>query len=191
MCGKACRQWIHTSTHLPLLEAAAPAQLSCPACTAALPPQECIAELLRGGHTDGIVCDVGMPVMHRGVRYNCRWGWLACCMPAAARAAVCGVCDMPVAYCGGSGPLPLPMLRACCPAAARSCARCACHVVMPSTAAACMPCQSCRQLLLPLRYLLAGCSCSTAACCSSAPSSTWPTTATTGARAAGGAHGCI
>ncbi|KAI7835944.1 hypothetical protein COHA_010177 [Chlorella ohadii] len=33
---------------------------------------ECIAELLRGGHTDGIVCDVGMPVMHRGVRYNCR-----------------------------------------------------------------------------------------------------------------------
>lgn len=33
---------------------------------------ECLAELLRGGHTDGIVCDVGMPVMHRGVRYNCR-----------------------------------------------------------------------------------------------------------------------
>lgn len=35
--------------------------------------QECVAELVRGGHTDGIVCDVGMPVMHRGVRYNCRW----------------------------------------------------------------------------------------------------------------------
>jgi NAD+ synthase (glutamine-hydrolysing) len=33
---------------------------------------ECIAELIRGGHTEGIVCDVGMPVIHRGVRYNCR-----------------------------------------------------------------------------------------------------------------------
>lgn len=33
---------------------------------------ECIAELLRGRHTDDIVCDVGMPVIHRGVRYNCR-----------------------------------------------------------------------------------------------------------------------
>ncbi|KAI3428464.1 hypothetical protein D9Q98_007289 [Chlorella vulgaris] len=33
---------------------------------------ECVAELMRGGHTDGMVCDVGMPVMHRGVRYNCR-----------------------------------------------------------------------------------------------------------------------
>ncbi len=37
-------------------------------------PQECVAELIRGGHTDGIVCDVGMPVIHRGVRYNCRCG---------------------------------------------------------------------------------------------------------------------
>jgi hypothetical protein len=36
------------------------------------PLQECVAELMRGGHTDGMVCDVGMPVMHRGVRYNCR-----------------------------------------------------------------------------------------------------------------------
>lgn len=36
--------------------------------------QECVAELIRGGHTDGLVCDVGMPVMHRGVRYNCRCG---------------------------------------------------------------------------------------------------------------------
>ena len=33
---------------------------------------ECVAQLLKGGYTDGIVCDVGMPVMHRGVRYNCR-----------------------------------------------------------------------------------------------------------------------
>lgn len=33
---------------------------------------ECIAELLRGDYTEDIVCDVGMPVMHRGVRYNCR-----------------------------------------------------------------------------------------------------------------------
>jgi NAD+ synthase (glutamine-hydrolysing) len=33
---------------------------------------ECLAELIRGGHTDGIVCDIGMPVIHRGVRYNCR-----------------------------------------------------------------------------------------------------------------------
>ena len=33
---------------------------------------ECVAALLRGGHTSGIVCDVGMPVLHRGVRYNCR-----------------------------------------------------------------------------------------------------------------------
>ena len=38
----------------------------------ALELQECVAELMRGGHTDGIVCDVGMPVIHRGVRYNCR-----------------------------------------------------------------------------------------------------------------------
>ncbi|CAL8465594.1 g5130 [Coccomyxa elongata] len=33
---------------------------------------ECVAELLRGGHTEDILCDVGMPVIHRGVRYNCR-----------------------------------------------------------------------------------------------------------------------
>jgi NAD+ synthase (glutamine-hydrolysing) len=33
---------------------------------------ECLAEILRGDLTDGIVCDVGMPVMHRGVRYNGR-----------------------------------------------------------------------------------------------------------------------
>ena len=28
--------------------------------------------LVRDGFTDGIVCDVGLPIMHRGVRYNCR-----------------------------------------------------------------------------------------------------------------------
>jgi NAD+ synthase (glutamine-hydrolysing) len=33
---------------------------------------EALTALLQGGHTDGIVCDIGMPVMHRGVRYNCR-----------------------------------------------------------------------------------------------------------------------
>lgn len=33
---------------------------------------ECVAELLKGDLTDGIVCDVGMPIMHNGVRYNGR-----------------------------------------------------------------------------------------------------------------------
>ena len=33
---------------------------------------ECLAELLRGDTTDDIVCDIGMPVIHAGVRYNCR-----------------------------------------------------------------------------------------------------------------------
>jgi NAD+ synthase (glutamine-hydrolysing) len=33
---------------------------------------ECLAELLNGDLTDGILCDVGMPVMHHGVRYNGR-----------------------------------------------------------------------------------------------------------------------
>lgn len=27
---------------------------------------------MRRGLTDGMVCDVGLPVLHRGVRYNCR-----------------------------------------------------------------------------------------------------------------------
>jgi NAD+ synthase (glutamine-hydrolysing) len=27
---------------------------------------EALAELLRGGHTRGLLCDVGMPVVHRG-----------------------------------------------------------------------------------------------------------------------------
>ena len=31
-----------------------------------------LAMLLRTDVTDGILCDIGMPVMHRGVRYNCR-----------------------------------------------------------------------------------------------------------------------
>ncbi len=29
---------------------------------------ECIAELLRGNHTHDILCDIGMPVIHRGIR---------------------------------------------------------------------------------------------------------------------------
>ena len=33
---------------------------------------ECLAELLTGDATHGILCDVGVPVIHRGVRYNCR-----------------------------------------------------------------------------------------------------------------------
>jgi NAD+ synthase (glutamine-hydrolysing) len=33
---------------------------------------ECLALLLEGPLTEGIVCDVGMPVLHCGVRYNCR-----------------------------------------------------------------------------------------------------------------------
>ncbi len=31
-----------------------------------------LQELLKGGLTEGIVCDVGMPLMHDSVRYNCR-----------------------------------------------------------------------------------------------------------------------
>ena len=33
---------------------------------------ECLAELLSGDLTDDILCDIGMPVLHQGVRYNCR-----------------------------------------------------------------------------------------------------------------------
>jgi len=33
---------------------------------------ESLAELLASDLTDGILCDVGMPVMHRNVAYNCR-----------------------------------------------------------------------------------------------------------------------
>lgn len=33
---------------------------------------ECLAELLSGDLTDDIICDIGMPVMHKNVRYNCR-----------------------------------------------------------------------------------------------------------------------
>jgi NAD+ synthase (glutamine-hydrolysing) len=33
---------------------------------------EAIAVLLRDGHAEGIVVDVGAPAVHRGVRYNCR-----------------------------------------------------------------------------------------------------------------------
>ena len=33
---------------------------------------ECLAEIIQGGHTEHIVCDIGMPLMHGGVRYNAR-----------------------------------------------------------------------------------------------------------------------
>ena len=33
---------------------------------------ESLAHILEGGYTDGILCDIGMPVMHKNVRYNCR-----------------------------------------------------------------------------------------------------------------------
>ncbi len=33
---------------------------------------EALACILAGGYTDGILCDIGMPVMHKNVRYNCR-----------------------------------------------------------------------------------------------------------------------
>ena len=31
-----------------------------------------LADLLRGDLTHGILCDIGMPVLHQNVRYNCR-----------------------------------------------------------------------------------------------------------------------
>ena len=33
---------------------------------------ESLACILKGGHTDGILCDIGMPILHKNVRYNCR-----------------------------------------------------------------------------------------------------------------------
>lgn len=33
---------------------------------------ESLTRIIKGGHTDGILCDIGMPVMHKSVRYNCR-----------------------------------------------------------------------------------------------------------------------
>lgn len=33
---------------------------------------ESLHRLLSSDLTDGILCDIGMPVLHRGVRYNCR-----------------------------------------------------------------------------------------------------------------------
>ncbi len=33
---------------------------------------ECLAEILKGDLTADILCDIGMPVMHKNVRYNCR-----------------------------------------------------------------------------------------------------------------------
>jgi NAD+ synthase (glutamine-hydrolysing) len=34
--------------------------------------RESIAEILRSDYTEGILCDIGLPVLHKGVRYNCR-----------------------------------------------------------------------------------------------------------------------
>lgn len=31
-----------------------------------------MGEILKSGLTDGIVCDIGLPVVQGGVRYNCR-----------------------------------------------------------------------------------------------------------------------
>ena len=33
---------------------------------------ESLTCILKGGYTDGILCDIGMPIMHKNVRYNCR-----------------------------------------------------------------------------------------------------------------------
>jgi len=33
---------------------------------------ECLAEILASDLTNGILCDIGLPVEERGVRYNCR-----------------------------------------------------------------------------------------------------------------------
>ena len=33
---------------------------------------ECLACIIGDGHTKDIVCDIGMPILHCGVRYNCR-----------------------------------------------------------------------------------------------------------------------
>lgn len=33
---------------------------------------EVLVSLVQSGHTDDIVVDLGMPVLHKGVRYNCR-----------------------------------------------------------------------------------------------------------------------
>lgn len=33
---------------------------------------ESLARIIAGGYTNDILCDIGMPVMHKSVRYNCR-----------------------------------------------------------------------------------------------------------------------
>jgi hypothetical protein len=33
---------------------------------------ECLGEILKGDLTDEILCDIGMPILHKNVRYNCR-----------------------------------------------------------------------------------------------------------------------
>ena len=103
-------------------------------------PQECAAELMRGGHTDGIVVDVGMPVIHRGVRYNCRRA------AAAPLRSTCAAASMTADIGGGPGTWV---------------GRTLCCVYVAS-------------------FNSAGCFCSTAGCCSSGRSCTWPMTATTG-----------
>ena len=70
---------------------------------------------MRGGHTDGIVVDVGMPVIHRGVRYNCRHSAAATAVPIAAAAPLLR-CPRP-AYRGLQGVRAGwrgPMLWLCC-----------------------------------------------------------------------------
>lgn len=34
--------------------------------------EQSLAELLKGPATEGILCDIGCPIRHRNVRYNCR-----------------------------------------------------------------------------------------------------------------------
>lgn len=33
---------------------------------------ESLGHILEGKYTDGLLCDIGMPVMHKNIRYNCR-----------------------------------------------------------------------------------------------------------------------
>ena len=63
---------------------------------------DALADLLSDDTTDGILCDIGMPVLFRGSRYNCRvWvlnrkillirpkvRWLSCCSCERPRSAL-------------------------------------------------------------------------------------------------------
>ena len=33
---------------------------------------EVLGEILKGDLTHGLICDIGMPIMHKDIRYNCR-----------------------------------------------------------------------------------------------------------------------